>query len=67
MALRRAYVLGMDNNEHPPRPTLAELSAQLEQSRADVAAGRTRPLDQVLAEMRAELAMMEREQAGNAA
>ncbi len=39
--------------DDPPMPTLAELEAMLDESEADVVAGRTVPLEPVLAEMRA--------------
>lgn len=42
-----------DDADAPPMPTEAELRAMMDESDADVAAGRTVPLDLVLAEIRA--------------
>jgi hypothetical protein len=45
--------------EDPPTPTEAELRAAMEQSDADVAAGLTVSLDEVLADIDASIARME--------
>jgi hypothetical protein len=56
----------MDPQDESPRPSLAELQAALDRSLADVAAGRTVPMETVLAELDASIARMERRRAAKA-
>ncbi len=46
--------------DHPPMPTLAELKARLAQSEADLAAGRTVSLENVLSDLDASIERIER-------
>jgi hypothetical protein len=56
----------MDPNDEPSPVSHTDLQAMLEESRADVAAGRTVPLDTVLAELRESVARMEQRRATKA-
>ena len=58
------YPLGMDHDDTVPRPGPAGWLEALERSEADLAAGRTVPLEPVLARMRESIKCMEARQAG---
>ena len=49
----------MDQDDHPPRRSLAAITASLEQSQADLDAGRVVPMDTVLADLDASIERME--------
>lgn len=54
----------MDHDENAPRPIPAGWLEALERSEADLAAGRTVPLEPVLARLRESIKRMEARQAG---
>ena len=56
-----------EDDDPPPRKSLEDIMAGLEQSRADADAGRTVALETVLAELDASIAEMEMLQAGKVA
>jgi len=58
------YPLSMDHDDTAPRPAPAGWLETLERSEADLAAGRTVPLEPVLARMRESIKRMEARQAG---
>ena len=58
------YPLGMDHDDIAPRPAPAGWLETLERSEADLEAGRTVPLEPVLARMRDSIKRMEARQAG---
>ena len=58
------YLPGMDHDDTAPRPAPAGWLEALERSEADLAAGRTVPLEPVLARMRESIKRMKARQAG---
>lgn len=58
------YPSGMDHDNTAPRPAPAGWLETLERSGADLAAGRTVPLEPVLARMRESIKRMEAREAG---
>jgi hypothetical protein len=58
------YPLCMDHDDTAPRPAPAGWLETLERSEADLAAGRTVPLEPVLARLRESIKRMELRQAG---